>query len=380
MIVPTPTDTVRRSGAIAIARVLCILGVVYVHAWTGLNGEALERLRGTPQETLRWVLMEAMGRSAVPLLGMLSGWLVAGSTRTRNWSDHVRRKARTVLAPMLIWNAIAILLVSGVAWAGLLAAPIPQSWGWLAQEMLILSRNPDINVQMPFLRDLFLCMVAAPLFVRLPSWTLLTVGAVAGAAHIFGLGPPLLMRASILCFFLIGMVARRTDLADRIVAVPLLLASLPYAVLMPTRLAIALHPGIAPQLGATVDLCARFAAALFMWRLAWALVPTRFGSLLRWFEPYAFFLFCAHLILIWLGGPLIGALTGPLGSPLYPLYLIAQPLLMLAAVVAIVQGLRRVAPALTDWLSGGRLGAADQAETRAASNAMAKLRLRASKS
>lgn len=380
MPVKTPDDMARRSGAIAIARVLCILGVIYVHAWTGLNAEALERLRGTSQETLRWVLMEAMGRSAVPLLGMLSGWLVAGSARTRDWCDHVRRKARTVLAPMLLWNVIAILLVSGAALVTRLAAPVPHSWGWLVQEIFILSRNPDINVQMPFLRDLFLCMVAAPLFVRLPSWTLLAIAAIAATAHILGLGPPLLMRASILCFFLIGMVARRTGLADRIVALPLWLAALPYAVLMPARLALALHPAMTPQSVAAVDLGARLAAALFMWRLAWALVPTGFGSSLRRIEPYAFFLFCAHLILVWLGGPLIGALTGPLGSPAYPLYLVAQPLLMLAAIIPIAMTLRRVAPRLTDWLSGGRLDASDQAEARAASSAMAKLRLRASKS
>ena len=39
------TDGARRSAAIAIARVICILGVVYVHAWTGLNGEALQAKR-----------------------------------------------------------------------------------------------------------------------------------------------------------------------------------------------------------------------------------------------------------------------------------------------------------------------------------------------
>ena len=58
----------RRSDAIRAARVVCIAGVVYVHAWTGLDGHALELARGTPQEVLRWVLMEVFGRSAVPLL------------------------------------------------------------------------------------------------------------------------------------------------------------------------------------------------------------------------------------------------------------------------------------------------------------------------
>ncbi len=317
----------------------------------------LETLHGTGQETARWVLMEALGRSAVPLLGLISGWLVAGSARTRDWRSHIGRKALTILAPMVLWNAIAIILVSGTAWLGSLSAPMPHSWEWVAQELFILSRNPDINVQMPFLRDLFLCMVAAPLFVRMPSWALLSFAAIAGACHIFGFGPPLLMRASILCFFLLGMVTRRCGLADRVVALPLWMATLPYAVLMPVRLAVALHVGREPghELVAAIDLVARMAAALFFWRLAWALVPTRVGLWLGRVEPYAFFLFCAHLILIWLGGPLIGALTGPLGAPLYPLYLVLQPLIVLAAIMPVALLMHHGAPGLAGLLSGGRL-------------------------
>ena len=111
-----PVDGARRSDAIAIARVICILGVVYVHAWTGLNGEALAQLRGSGQDNLRWALMEIFGRSAVPLLGLISGWLVAGSGRARDWRSHLARKARTIALPMILWNSLAILFVSGAAW------------------------------------------------------------------------------------------------------------------------------------------------------------------------------------------------------------------------------------------------------------------------
>ena len=72
-------------------------------------------------------------------------------------------------------------------------------------------------------------------------------------------------------------------------------------------------------------------------------------------EPYAFFLFCAHLILIWLGGPLLGKLFGRMGSPLYPLYLILQPLLVLASVMVMGLALQRIAPRAAAVLSGGRL-------------------------
>ncbi|MBB3980381.1 hypothetical protein GGR44_000012 [Sphingobium fontiphilum] len=353
-----PIDASRRSAAIAIARSLCILGVVYVHAWTGIGSAELAALRGTGQDALRWTLMEALGRSAVPLLGLISGWLVASSARSRDWGPFVRRKARSILLPMILWNALAISLVSGAAWLWTLPAPVPTSWEWVAQELFILTRNPDINVQMPFLRDLFLCMVVAPLLVRLPAVALLALAGLAGVAHVAGLGPPVLMRAAILCFFLLGMVAWRWGWADRTVAWPFWMSAMPFAVAMPVRLALALQWG-APQdnmVMAAIDLVSRVAAALFFWRLAWALVPTRAGAILRRIEPFAFFLFCAHLILIWLGGPLIGRIVGRMGSPLYPLFLLLQPALILMAAAPMASALNRLSPVAAALLSGGRLG------------------------
>ncbi|WP_340264459.1 acyltransferase family protein [Sphingobium mellinum] len=352
-------DAARRSDAIAIARVICILGVVYVHAWTGLNGHDLEIARGTTQENLRWLLMEIFGRSAVPLLGVISGWLVGASARSQSWLGHVLRKARTILLPMVMWNGLAILFVSGAAWLLHLPAPVPVSFDWLFQELFIVSRNPDINVQMPFLRDLFLCMVAAPLLVRLPGWMLVCVAGMAGLAQLMGWGPPLLMRPAILFFFIIGMIARRGGLAERVAALSWPVAALPFASLMMVQLYFSLNVERGSGVGVgLLDLAVRMAAATCFWRLAWALAasPAR-GVLLR-IEPFAFFLFCSHLILIWLGGPVLGALFGKLGSPLYPAYLLVQPLLVLVAVLLLGSLLNRAAPRMTRLLSGGRLRAA----------------------
>src|SRR3546814_3748911 len=61
-----------------------------------------------------------------------------------------------------------------------------------------------------------------------------------------------------------------------------------------------------PHVMAGVDLALRFAAALFFWRLAWRIAGSRLAGLFLRVEPYAFLMFCAHLIMIWLAGPLIG--------------------------------------------------------------------------
>lgn len=353
-------DAARKSAAISIARVICILGVVYVHAWTGLTGYDLQLAKGSPQEDLRWILMDVFGRSAVPLLGLISGWLVASSDRTRDWPTHIARKARTILLPMVLWNALALLLVSGTAWLMSLPAPTPHSLGWVFQELFVASRNPDINVQMPFLRDLFLCMVAAPLLVRLASPWLLALASVAAVCQILGLGAPVFMRASIPFFFLLGILARRGHMADRVAAWPLAKAVLPFALLTVLQLygslRLDIDPATAPA--ATLDLAVRIAAAVTYWRLSWALSDSAARGFLLRIEPFAFFLFCSHLILIWLGGPLLGALFGKLATPLYPLYLLTQPLIVLLAVILIATLMARTAPGPARVLSGGRLRAA----------------------
>lgn len=347
----------RRSDAIALARVLCIGGVVYVHAWTGLGGENLEAMRGTWQENLRWVLMEVFGRSAVPLLGIISGYLVDGSRRIDDWRAHVARKARTILLPMVAWNAIALVLVCGAALTIGLAAPIPRSLGWTLQELLILTHPPDINVQMPFLRDLFLCMVLAPLISRLPVRGLLGVVAIAAAGHVFAFGEPVFLRISILMFFALGMIARRVSLPERIgaTAMPVLFA--PFAILIAVRIGLDFRPPVegAERAFAAFDLALRVAAAAFFWKLAWTLAVWPGRSRILRIEPYAFFYFAAHLIVIWLGGPLLGKLTGKLGAPLYPLGLLLQPVLVALIVIPAAALLDRHAPAIASLLSGGRL-------------------------
>ena len=349
----------RFSATIGVARVICLLGVVYVHAWTGLTGAALTASDGTPQGMLRWILMELLGRSAVPLLGMIAGWLVVGSVRGRTYGGFLAGKARTLILPMVLWNALAIVLVCGAVYAGLIKGPLPWSWRWVVDELLCLVTPDDINVQMSFLRDLFVCMAAAPLLVRLPRWALIGVAAGVAAWAISGAAFPLLLRPQILLFFVGGMLVRGAGLEQRIAAWPILVLAAPYAGLALAKIWLA-TAGAAltvahPWLMGALDIAMRTAAAAFFWSLAWRLAATRAAAPLLRVEPYVFLMFCAHLIMIWLGGPLIGGLTGPLGSPLYPVLLLLQPPLVLLASIGIGRLLLACAPGAAFVLSGGRL-------------------------
>ena len=350
----------RLSTAIAIARLIGILGIVYVHAWTGRTAEELAAVAFSGQAILRTVLGEVFGRSAVPLLGMISGWLVVSTATRRAYGPFLLGKARTILLPMLLWNAIAILLVGAAATFGDLKAPTPSSIGWTLNELVPLVHANDIDVQMPFLRDLFVCMLLAPLLVRAPNAWLALVAVIVVMWSMSGVHVALLLRPQILLFFTAGIAARRLGVAEKVAQWPIGRCALPFVVLIAPRLWTALLGNAFfdahPHEMAAFDIVFRLASAMLFWRLAWTLARSDVADRLRGIERYGFLAFCDHLVLLWLFGPLIGLATGALGARLYPVYLLVQPLLVLGVTVVLGRALLAVSPAVARVLSGGRLG------------------------
>jgi len=357
------------SQAIGIARLLCILGIVYVHGWTGLSGDAMAAQVGSAQDVLRWTMMELVGRGAVPLLSIVSGWLVARSMARRGASGLIAAKARTVLLPMLLWNGLAMLLVVGAGWLGVPDMPSLGGPAWLADNLLNLTRGGDINVQTAFLRDLFLCMLAAPILVRQRAGGLwLLIGATA-VWTIAGWQLYLLLRPSILLFFVAGILASRHGMAERLSTLRPWRAALPFFTILPLKIWLSIrseaNPGFHPELLNGVDLLMRASAALLAWRMAMAIARHRAAPSLLGLERYGFLLFCSHLLFTWLVAPAIGALTGPMGSPGWPLYFLVQPLLALGFAMLLASGIEAFSPRAASLLSGGRLGAAQTASPAA---------------
>jgi fucose 4-O-acetylase-like acetyltransferase len=350
----------RLSTAIAIARLIGIMGIVYVHAWTGRTAEELAAVAFSWQAVLRTVLGEVFGRSAVPLLGMISGWLVVSTATRQRYAAFLIGKARTILLPMLLWNVIAILLVGAAATFGDLKAPTPTSIGWTLNELVPLVQANDVNVQMPFLRDLFVCMMLAPVLVRASTAWLALVASIVVVWSVSGVHVPLLLRPHILLFFTAGIAARRFGVAERVAGWPVALCALPFVVLITPRLWTALLGNAFfdahPHVMAAFDIVFRLASAVLFWRLAWGLAGSNLADRLRGIEHYGFLAFCDHLVLLWLFGPVIGLATGSLGAGLYPAYLLVQPLLVLGVTVVLGQVLMALSPSVARVLSGGRLG------------------------
>src|SRR3546814_3456019 len=77
------------------------------------------------QSVLYWTLIELFGSSSVPLLSIISGWLVMASVSKRDYAQFAGGKAKSLLLPMVAWNLITVGLVVFFAHFGDLRAPKP---------------------------------------------------------------------------------------------------------------------------------------------------------------------------------------------------------------------------------------------------------------
>jgi hypothetical protein len=314
-------EKTRLSRAIGIARVICIMGIVYVHAWTGRNGQDLQLFNDTSQGLMRWALIDLMARSSVPLLSMISGWLVGPSFAKRGWQIFLKGKARTILLPMVLWNALAIFFVSGAAYLGLIYAP--PGHAVVDHRRAVLPGHAQRYQRADPLPARSVCLHAGGAAAGAPAQPGPDRCGAGRARMVAGAGEPgsgVAAAPSILLFFIAGLLARRHHLAAWMALRPLVLVGAPYAVIATAKVwleVVGVDRGYNdPLMLASIDLAMRCATAIFFWAIAWRLAASRVAAPLLRIEPYMFLMFCAHLIMIWLLGPLIGDhIFGPIGSP-----------------------------------------------------------------
>lgn len=347
------------SVAVSVARVLCIVGIVYSHAWTGLVKDDILALNNTAQGIFRWSLVQLFGLSSVPLLGVISGWFVESSLVKKGASLFLRDKVKIILAPMVLWNIVVLSVVCGSAYFFGLRAPLPSSVHWVINEIFSVYAPSEINVQMPFMRDLFICMILALVLTKLPDWGLLCVLALSFFWSVLDVHLFVLLRPPILVFFTIGILARRHFDVTRTDELPIVSIGVAYLAFTAVQIWYDVHDTQlflnSPYSPNLLDLLDRLLAAVFIWCLSWRLAAGRYASTILRLEPYIFVLFCSHLLMTWLGDPLFMRVVGPLGSPAYPVFLILQPFIALVMAVGIGKVLQRVWPGAASMLSGGRL-------------------------
>ena len=363
------TDIERR---INFLRLLLIIGLVFLH-YGEFPGSDQSPFRGwsstdTPVATFINSFFLFLFFSAVPVLSTISGYLYFKGMDSgigfylRRW----RSRVRSVLLPMISWNAfvVVLFLAIGALWPSATLQSIIDydvtdlDAGSTLNALVGVTRHP-INFQFWFLHDLLLTVLCTPLLGFLirkaPFIGLLGIGFAWLADYDF----VIFFRSDVLFFFYLGGLARlrywNLDFLSHRAALSLMAA---YVVLIALR---TLAPAyVDPQgmageflLGPGTSLL-RVVGVLSFWGCAPMLMETFWGRRVTALGAVAFFLHAIHWPLnqfIKLG---LAQLMPGDGEAAMLFNYFATIALTLVAALLIARIMTRVAPGLFSHLSGGR--------------------------
>jgi succinoglycan biosynthesis protein ExoH len=330
------------SSRIAMLRTIMIIGVVYVHA------AAEDRIGGMGDGFLDYLVgffNYAALRVPVPLLAMVSGYLLFAADLDLHPRRLWQKKARTVVLPLCFYNLAAIALFfslqqvfpDAIMRIDLLNA---SRYDWV--NALFSVRDVPFDYPLYFLRDLLVLIALAPLFGAFIRRAPVLGFAIVTVVFYFNYDSYLVIRnTSAMLFYVGGVLAvKKCDL-------------------------LTLDEYAAPLLSLFIVIClgivlldcdninyAALTGPFLVWPAFKYLANTRVGHLAARSSKYSFFVFCAHapaLQLLRLGHERYAAFI-----PQHIFWLLA-PMIAIAGLVTLYNRLAQTTPVFLALITGGRI-------------------------
>ncbi|MEM8833004.1 MAG: acyltransferase [Pseudomonadota bacterium] len=330
------------SQRIAIARVFLIFGIIVIHVPPSLP---LAELSQAPFDLIRGFFTHGLFRGSVPVLTMISGYLLFHSQIDQQFNQLIKKKSRSLLLPLILWNIPLLVVVFIIQQQGLMqhdfsAQLVPFDWlNWL--NALTGLTGVTINYPLNFLRDLFVLALLAPIF----GWFIRyqpKMGLILVMALFYSTWDGRLIYNNIMPinFYLGGMAAIYQWNVKRLdpYAIPavILLAILCFAV--------AWFDFFEPRSFKTLS-------PFLIWPALALLCHSRVGHFLASLSPHSFFVFLSH-------GPILFAVAIVYGrfnhSLPFAVYWLLAPFVVFGIAVYSHKFLRHFFPTITRFILGGR--------------------------
>ena len=325
---------------IALLRFVMIFGVIVLHTPAYVP---MAEVGDSAFDAIKAFFQLAVFRASVPVLTVISGYLLFSSCIDREPLRCFTKKARTILIPFLCFNLPLLPVALGAEmFAGIqLSANLwpLETMNWL-NAAFGLAAGP-INYPLHFLRDLLVLIMMAPLFgwfLRNYAWTGLVLVAVIFVGDLDGY---LLLRGLMAVMFYIGGMAAvrgwNLRMLDRYAGICFLIFLLACAAIVYFRIANTTYLGLT--------------APFLIWPATAWLARTPLGAWLAGMSKYSFFMFLAHAPLVMV----TGVLYGRYGSAIpYPVYWVLAPLWVTAVLVAVYRVAATAIPNLFSFMIGAR--------------------------
>ncbi|HEU4375728.1 MAG TPA: acyltransferase [Telluria sp.] len=326
------------STRISILRFVMIFGIVILHTPLYVP---IDEVGPDAFDMIKAFFQSAVFRCTVPVLTLISGYLLFNSTLPQRPKVLVWRKFKSLVIPFLIFNLPLVAATFALQSFSPLAISyqlVPFNLGTWADAVLSLSAAP-LNYPLYFLRDLFVLCLLSPIFAvmlrRAPLPGLILVGLI----FMLNLDGWLVIRTDMpVTFYFGGLCAvRQVNLRrfDRHAPACLgLFLALSFAV-------------VAFKVRNTTGL--RLIAPMLVWPAASLLVGTRFGTWMAGMGKYSFFIFLMHAPIVmatWMVYSRYGAALP------YPLYWISTPLFTTALLMGTYRVCKTRIPTAFAWARG----------------------------
>lgn len=347
---------------IRIARPLCIFFMVWVHVNPGVAEFAPVERGIQLADWYRFYFADGVGRTSIGLLAIASGFLAISTGRVFPFGVFLKKRLRSLFLPMAVWSAILLLayLAGEQVKPGYLEQQVGEPWSWThVPDWLFGITDHPANFPLGFLRDLFICALLTPVLVlamRKFAWPVLAALFVLMVTH----APTPFLGNNIPMFYSLGIwlaLNGRTmeNFIDHNAGKVILAFALYAAFITGFRFYDELHPemGLTPVFYGFMEVQRLFGAAAF-WAIAGWISRQSWRSAITRFEPYAFFVFCSHIIFSTIFWVPYSAVIGGYYSFTYPLFFTVTPVLVyVSAVLTAIFMSHYLAPIAT-VLNGGR--------------------------
>jgi succinoglycan biosynthesis protein ExoH len=329
------------SERIAILRIVMIAGVILLHVPPYVP---LAETGPSYFDFIKAYFQSAVFRCSVPVLTVISGYLLFSAKLDRSPAKLWHKKFTTLAIPFLLFNtllaAIVYLVQSRVA-APITYQLVPFDTQVMMDAAFAMTKAP-LNYPLSFIRDLFVLALLAPLFgLMLRHAAFLGLCAVVLIVG-FDLEGSLLLRWDMALLFYVGGMAaiQKWDLCalDKHSAVYFLLFVILCALVV--------------GLKAENTIFLRVTAPFLIWPAASRLTGTRLGSLLSRLSKYSYFLFLAHAPVLAATWVVYKKFAGLIP---YPVYWICAPVVSIVSLVLLYRLCMMLMPRWFSWMTGQKV-------------------------
>lgn len=313
------------SDAMKVARVLCIFFMLYVHTHLFYHEgfQSTEYFVG-----LRSTFADLLGRSSVPLLSALSGFLMLGYFAKYQFKAATQKRAVVLLIPLMVWNTLGLLL----AFARGKGLDVDVN-----DVVPLWSRSYYLHLD--FLRDVFVVSAATPLLVWLfQRFRIYGLLAVLGLVSIIDLWP-VLLRDQILAYYAIGIFIGMyrlniTRYVPTIRTASWLAFTGLFVIILTEAVSGKAMYSILPSEVFDNGL-RRPIGALTFWFAAVAIARHRrvSGFLIKHVEPAVFLLFLSHIMILNVLGSVYASIPVLHNAPVYTLVWASLPIVCLGITI-----------------------------------------------